>query len=371
MVASHMRSLDILRGVAASGVFLGHFVRQYFPDDHDSVAFQLIDRLGVIGVAVFFVLSGFLIHAGGLRELQRGASIDWMAYARRRFYRIYPAYLVAVVVYALLAAHLPSNYTSPGTTLGVISHLLLFSNFVPGEMHSINGVLWTVVIECHFYMLYPVFVWLIARWPIGRVLALTVFLGTLFFAAATVLTQPGEIRTLAQQAAPAVFWKWALGAVIAEMLINHRLPGIIPWLKRAWLLPVVVALIYLGVFLKGGAIELHHHRFVLPFLCAWLVGLFVFSDLSGWRSVWGEWLGEVSYSIYLWHPLAIAVTLALAPGGIALSAILATLLTGLFAAVSYHAIERPFMRMGHKAASKGPTFRKQAKRSRGPGSART
>jgi len=344
----HLKALDTLRGLAACGVFVGHFTRQFYSEHQTEAWWLLLDRLGVIGVAVFFVLSGFLIHAGGLKEMQRNGRVDWLAYARRRFWRIYPAYAVALLVYALVAHKLPSYNTSPATVLGVWSHLLLLSNFVPGEMHSINGVFWSVVVECHFYMLYPFFIWLGQRWSAVMVFFITLMAGVGFFVAATLLTQAGEPRTLWQQAAPAVFWKWALGALLAEVLLKNRLPTLRRLLANTWLLLPLLALLYAGTFIKGGAFELTHHRFVLPFLGAALVGVLVFSPLSQYRSKLGEWLGEVSYSIYLWHPLAIAITLALEPSSGVL-AVFGTLgMTLLLSWASYRWVEKPSMALGKK-----------------------
>jgi peptidoglycan/LPS O-acetylase OafA/YrhL len=345
---SHLRALDTLRGLSALGVFVGHFVRQFYPQHLGEPWAIVLDRLGVIGVSVFFVLSGFLIHSAGMKELKRAGQMDWWAYARRRFLRIYPAYGVALLVYALVAAQLPSNNTSPASVLGVVSHLLLLSNFVPGEMHSINGVLWSVVVECHFYLLYPVWLGLSQRWGAAMAFLVVLLAGVGFFGVATVLTHAGEARVLLQQAAPAVFWKWALGAVLAEMLLKGRFAPLRKALSHGWLLVPVVVALYVGSFVHGGALELTFQRFVLPVVCAALVGLFVFSPISRMGSALGEWLGEVSYSVYLWHPLAIALVLAKGLDGAWATALAALVLTLLFAALSHRCLELPFMQMAHR-----------------------
>jgi len=342
---SHLRALDTLRGLAALGVFVGHFVRQFYPQHLVEPWAIVLDRLGVIGVSVFFVLSGFLIHAAGLKELKRAGQMDWWAYARRRFLRIYPAYGVALLVYASVAAQLPSNNTSPASVLGVVSHLLLFSNFVPGEMHSINGVLWSVVVECHFYLLYPVWLGLSQRWGAALAFVAVLLAGLGFFGVATLLTHAGEARFLLQQAAPALFWKWALGAVLAEILLKDQSDQLRKALSHGWLFVPVVAALYVGSFVNGGAFELSYQRFVLPVVCAALVGLFVFSPIAGMASALGEWLGEVSYSVYLWHPLAIALVLANGVHGAWATVMGALVLTLLFATLSHRCLELPFIRM--------------------------
>jgi len=70
------------------------------------------------------------------------------------------------------------------------------------------------------YMIYPLFIWLGKRLPAALTMFITLLAGMGIFAAATLLTEAGEPRNLWQQAAPAVFWKWALGALLAEVLLN-------------------------------------------------------------------------------------------------------------------------------------------------------
>jgi peptidoglycan/LPS O-acetylase OafA/YrhL len=186
------------------------------------------------------------------------------------------------------------------------------------------------------------------RWSSAVALAVVLVAGLGFFAVATVLTQAGEARVLWQHAAPALFWKWALGAVLAEMLLNAKLRMVRQALAQWWLVFPVAAALYAGSFIHGGAYELTHQRFVLPVVCAALVGLFVFSPLSQLRSAVGEWLGDISYSVYLWHPLAIALVLAYKPQGGGEVALGALALTLLFAVPSYRWLEQPFMRMAQK-----------------------
>jgi peptidoglycan/LPS O-acetylase OafA/YrhL len=348
LAAGHFQSLDTLRGMAALAVFAAHFVQQ-FQQVHAmgwaGVAFEL---LGVIGVSVFFVLSGFLIHLGVLKERERQGSVDWRQYARRRFFRIYPAYFFALVVYSLVNPHLNSNMVSETSVAGFWSHLFLLSSFVPGEYQGINAIFWTVVVECHFYLIYP-----FLQKPLRQLHPLAFFAatwvaGTLFFLAASALTPAGSTRVMLQHTAPALFWKWALGALLAEACVR---PGL-NWLRRAlshtWLVMPVLILIYGGTFWNHAGIELNYKRFVLPFFCAALVGLFIFSDLSQWRTRIGRWLGDISYSVYLWHPLALALLATYPLGSLGLNLAASLTLTLLLSALSHRLLELPSIRLGKR-----------------------
>lgn len=347
-VESHLQSLDILRGMAALAVFVAHFVQQFehVPDmGWAGIAFEL---LGVIGVSVFFVLSGLLIHLGIIKEHSRHGSIDWRKYARRRFFRIYPPYLFALLVYSLANPHLSSNMVSNTTVAGFWSHFFLVSSFVPGEYQGINAIFWTVVVECHFYLIYP---WL--QRPLRNLNPLVFFgmtwlVGVLFFFTASALTPAGGVRVMLQHTAPALFWKWTLGVLLAEVCVRPTLSKMRLFLSQTWLVAPILLLIYGGTFWNHSGIELNYKRFVLPFLCAVLVGLFVFSKLSQWRSQFGKWMGDTSYSVYLWHPLALALVATFPFGSLWVNLFTSLSLTLLMSTLSHRFLEMPSIRYGKR-----------------------
>ena len=84
----HRPELDGLRGVAIALVVLSHLSR---PLSH-------LRFLGLAGVVVFFVLSGFLITSLLLEERERSGSLDLLGFYRRRALRLAPALVVCVVV---------------------------------------------------------------------------------------------------------------------------------------------------------------------------------------------------------------------------------------------------------------------------------
>jgi peptidoglycan/LPS O-acetylase OafA/YrhL len=86
----------------------------------------------------------------------------------------------------------------------------------------------------------------------------------------------------------------------------------------------------------------------LPFFCAALVGLFIFSDLSQWRTRIGRWLGDISYSVYLWHPLALAVLATHPLSSLGLNLAASLTLTLLLSALSHRLLELPSIRLGKR-----------------------
>lgn len=351
----HLQALDILRGLSAIAVYIAHLTQQFLQPDTMGWQGQALELLGVVGVAVFFVLSGFLIHMGGLRERARSGQQDWARYARKRFFRIVPAYALALVVYSLAGSHVQSNMITESSWLSFLSHLFFFSSFVPGEYQSINAIFWTVVVELHFYAMYPLLLRLTRGWRPWRVFASTWLLGMVFFFVATALTHAGDVRVMWQHMAPSLFWKWTLGMVLAEALVRDHAPALRALLSRTWLLAPILIGIWAGTFVwQQPALSLNYKRFVLPFFAAALVGLFLFSTIRHWRSKIGEWLGDISYSVYLWHPLALAITDALPATGFGARLLISLTLTLLVSHVSFRVVEQPCMRFPHKNDGRRP-----------------
>ena len=346
----HFKALDILRGLSALAVFISHFCQQFILLPPLGWIGTALELLGVMGVAVFFVLSGFLIHMGALREMQRNGAMNWVNYTRRRFFRVIPAYVVALLVYSLLSYDLQSNMMSPATPIGFFSHLLLVSSFVPGEFEGINAIFWTVIVECHFYAIYPLLHRFTRRFNPWAVFVATWLTGLILFISLSWLSRPGETRIMVQHIAPVLFWQWTLGVLLAETHVRADFTFIRRLFSRRWLVAPLLFLAFGGTFFGSSTVELNFKRFILPFFCWALVGLFTLSAIQRWRNSVGEWLGDVSYSFYLWHPLALAITAAMTLQGLVPTLTASLFFSVALAATSYYLVERPMMAVGHRRA---------------------
>ena len=152
---SDMPSLTGLRCLAASAVFFAHIS---FALSETSLASALPwpESIGRTGVALFFVLSGYLLTQpgtlrGGLRS-----------YGARRFARVYPTYLVATATFVAVGyVQNPSNLPRAGNALLNVS--LLQSWAWGGWDTSINFAAWSLSVEVLFYALLPVVTPLMTR----------------------------------------------------------------------------------------------------------------------------------------------------------------------------------------------------------------
>ncbi|OWV70487.1 acyltransferase [Rhizobium sp. R634] len=144
----YIPSLDGLRGVAALLVVQAH-IGLVFP----STAQHLM-TMGSEAVGLFFALSGFLMaHLYGSRPVTRENVLDFLV---SRFARIYPVYLVAVLLVAMLSGIQGLNFVQPITGgTDFVRHAFLLGS---------SGVFWSIPPEIQFYLLFPV-LWLCLARP--------------------------------------------------------------------------------------------------------------------------------------------------------------------------------------------------------------
>lgn len=149
---NRLPGLDGIRACAVSLVFLAHA-------GLDSVV------PGGLGVTVFFTMSGYLITGLLRAEYRHSAHLDLKDFYLRRAVRLMPALLVVIVVAGILAA--AGYLDEPFTPGGFASALLYFSNYHL-ILHNFQGmpaglgVLWSLAVEEHFYLLFPLWcIWVL------------------------------------------------------------------------------------------------------------------------------------------------------------------------------------------------------------------
>ncbi|GGJ47982.1 acyltransferase family protein [Deinococcus roseus] len=178
-------SLDALRGIAALMVVFSHVaVFTYYPfAEHPKIPSALefvLWNLGATGVDTFFVLSGFVLS---LPYLQQGREMQPLKFIFRRFRRLYPAYLVSLLLAVALKhfhgteplTEIVMRWYQPLTVQEVLQHLLLLNP----KMHiqSVNPVLWTLLVELHMAFFMPVVIRFLASNTMSSFTVLLVTLG--------------------------------------------------------------------------------------------------------------------------------------------------------------------------------------------------
>jgi peptidoglycan/LPS O-acetylase OafA/YrhL len=330
-------NFDLLRFVFAFSVFLYH---AHVLSGAEPLA--ILSRLLSADVAVkgFFVVSGYLVTM----SCQGSRSVG--DYAAKRVRRLYPAYITVILLAVALGAAMSTaalgDYFGPAV-LRYVAWNALFLNFVaptlPGAFTGnpfveVNGALWTLKIEVMFYAFVPVMVWLCLRLRAAAVLAAIYVLSALY---ADVLGRwaeaegrelyaqlarqvPGQLRYFVAGAAGwfyrhelARHWT-ALGIGGAVLFLLLRALG--STTADTWLEPAA-----LGALVLWAALGLRH------------LGNF------GRR-------GDLSYGVYIIHfpvlQAMVAAGLFAAQPWLALAGA-SVLVVGL-AALSWHLVEKPFLR---------------------------
>lgn len=159
-------TLDLARGIAALWVFLFHvksMVQVAAPSLHG------LSRMGSAGVVLFFVISGYCIHASASRTGRHGATgvVDFL---RRRMLRIFPPFWASIIVVlvlphglAVLSALASGRYEAPAvagwcqwTVLDWLGLVTLSRGLFTGDADAfspINAVYWSLAIELQFYFI--------------------------------------------------------------------------------------------------------------------------------------------------------------------------------------------------------------------------
>lgn len=161
-----VEQITFSRFIAAVAIVVFHYGRDVFPFNHASIAF-LFEQAN-LGVSYFFILSGFvMLIAYGNK--QRVAALS---YYKNRFSRIYPAYLLAILLLLLHELRLQNNINVADLTL----NLLAIQAWVPGKAMSFNYPGWSLTVEFFFYATFPFLTnWLYRKHDL-KLLALPVLL---------------------------------------------------------------------------------------------------------------------------------------------------------------------------------------------------
>jgi peptidoglycan/LPS O-acetylase OafA/YrhL len=306
--------LDYIRGIAIIAVLLFHTLstaygygelpwKGWFRDFSVPISFLcfLPFSFGQAGVAIFFVVSGFCIHASFQQQGRR-----WGGFFIRRFFRIYPPYLAALIFFALLlpeSARL--NFHSRHAWMQLLTHLFLIHNCHPLTFTGINGSFWSLAVEAQLYLLYPALLVLVAKLGWRRTMVILAGCELLIRGMDGMVTTLGATNTVGGHiswlfaTSPLGYWfSWALGAFIADAFLKNQ-P--LPFIKTSPILWLALAII--SYFVK----PLDSFRFLL---FAVVTAMVTSKLLSGARPEIKvpafsleilRQIGLWSYSIYLLH----------------------------------------------------------------------
>ena len=225
----HIDFLDPIRGIAILLVFVFHSLDVAFGRDQlpwgvwfrdftvpRSFLPLLPATFGWVGVAIFFVVSGFCIHLSFSRQP------EWSLFFRRRFFRIYPPYLAALLFFSFVYPITKLRFFPGIDAAQFFSHTILLHNFDHRTFFGINGSFWSIAVEVQLYVLYPLLIALAARFGWRRtLLGIAAIEISLRLADGALSTASGTGLPIWLSGSPFFYWfSWSLGAFVAERHIR-------------------------------------------------------------------------------------------------------------------------------------------------------
>jgi peptidoglycan/LPS O-acetylase OafA/YrhL len=308
--AGFFPTLDGLRGLAILLVMLHHYT-SYWPTTGLDGKIATVVALSWAGVDLFFVLSGFLIT--GILLDTRGSARYFSSFYARRTLRIFPLYYLTLFLGLVVLPQFPAVHAVLATTIEGTPpqwpywvYLTNFSVAERGFMHGWLDVGWSLAIEEHFYLVWPLVIWLFPARPV-------VWLCTGIFVAEVFARAYG--RAIDMQVLPlyVVTWFRLDGLVVGALLAVAHRRGLIPALDR--LVPVVViagiaglvAVTYLGghTWWWNRRMQQFGYSIIAIIAGAMLVSAVNRPAGSLWpRMLSAGWLqafGRYSYCLYLIH----------------------------------------------------------------------
>lgn len=300
-----LERIQALRGIAALLVVLFH-TSEVSTKALGGSALGFLDYRGMYGVDIFFVISGFVITYFNWDRL--GSRQGGISFMMRRIGRIYPTYWVVYALTAAVFLLLAPDMHVPITSAGWAMDALL----LPSWQDTLVDVSWTLVFELYFYAVFSLGFLL----PRARFLDL-LFLWTVWLVAVNaaypdISSTVGETRhNIVQLLCSPLSLEFIVGCVAAILLRqNIHLPR--PLFRKAALWYVVM----IAASTAGKDDGLYR---VLTMLVpgAFIVYSFALEDLRAlpthrvWRFF--VYLGDMSYSLYLSHLLAIQAFVRIGP----------------------------------------------------------
>lgn len=373
----NLPALDGLRGVAVLWVitFHAYILRRSVGDPWIGFAasspyVEPVMGAGYLGVDLFFLISGFLLALPWFVHAMRGQPApSAREFYGRRVRRIVPAYYAQLVLLFALVVPLLRGWDYWRTDLYVyvynlVAHATFLHNTTPlssGSMGA-NGALWTLAVEVQFYLVIPLVVPLVVRWPyralamsfalaiawrfatrdgLGPLVALEMDLGRPWAWPET------SVRYLLLHQLPSYCGHFVLGMVLGRgwlLLRGHERTRLARWSLDAGLV-LAFALLYWAIAIDG--------RFAGDL--TWALVTLCLGFMLWWVALDGRaekllargplaFAGRVSYSAYLLHLPALYVwnreATALSPW-LSLPLYLATLFA--LSWLSWRFVERPFL----------------------------
>lgn len=318
---------------------------------------------GFIAVDVFFVISGYVITGLLLREYEKSGKIKLISFYGKRILRLMPALLIFVVVSLLFSmAFLPPSqqlyqYGAATASIAWFSNIYFFAfdfdYFSPAIKENMFLHTWSLGVEEQFYLLWPLLVvWMLKKSKEGpkvqflNLISFVAFLSVAFHVLVSQNSQDAAFYLM-----PARVWQFSIGGAVVYWHMNFIASVDIPKPKFIFFAGALVGLLLIIL----SAIFFDEHtpypswRSMIPSIGAGMVLFFYIPDKASYVTHFLSlkpmvWLGNLSYSFYLWHWMVLFSFAKLKLFVYGLNAVSAIIITLLLSVISYYLVEMPLRR---------------------------
>ncbi|MCT2563157.1 acyltransferase family protein [Chryseobacterium herbae] len=137
-----INQITFTRFLAAIAIVISHFNKDMFVYKTDYIADIFLKAN--VGVSYFFILSGFIM----IVAYHKKEKIGYLEYYRNRFARIYPLYVLGLLLY------LVTRYSNFSIDKGFL-YLFGLQSWIPGKAMILNFPGWSISVEFLFYLIFP------------------------------------------------------------------------------------------------------------------------------------------------------------------------------------------------------------------------
>ncbi len=299
------KELDSIRFLSIFLVVLHH----QFLDQNSFLAW--LKTYGWVGVDIFFVMSGFLITSILLKEIEKNQTINLKNFWLKRIYRLWPSWLIVLVTSTVMVYFLGRSNQDIAHSLNskwwhYYLHFGNYSHAIFDKLHTLFSHFWSLAVEEHFYLAWPILLIFLHRYKKFSVLMwiLLIFLPYIF----RIYHYP-SIESYA-------FIKLSTHTRFDELIIGCLLAHGFYKIKNnlTWPIELLLTILTFGFFYLG--LHVFHHEkinYLYSELCYLFIGLassgLIIIALKG--NSWGlrrvfqfdfiSKLGILSYGVYLIH----------------------------------------------------------------------
>jgi peptidoglycan/LPS O-acetylase OafA/YrhL len=329
---------------------------------------------GLLGVSIFFTLSGFLITSILVSTLERTGGLELRRFWLHRARRLLPALVVVLVVVLAVTVITDAQSLSKrwSEAVSAVFYVNNWATITDGGSYfdSFTGPqplehLWSLAIEEQFYLLWPLLLLLLLR-LLGRLVDVakaTIGLAAASFGLMAILAQPALDNTRVYEGTDTRAGELLVGAALALVYRPSRVrtlpPAGIRIVVDAVGLAALSVMLWMVVSTSFYSLSLYRGGFLLLSLATALVVAVVAYPGSLLGSALGvpplRWIGERSYGIYLWHMPVVSFTPPSLLDGVSVRlVVLQVALTLALAALSWRLIENPIRQHGFTGAFQRP-----------------